>query len=185
MYARPGENVQIKLIHIEDEKMISKGDVICGRDSPIPVTMLFEAELNIFELLDYKPIISKGYTCIMHCHTFTDDCVIKDILQATEFDVQAQSLVTKINPKFIKSFAKCHVRIATKHPIALEKYETIASLGRLTLRDEGKTIAVGRVTKYKPHKVDSGIVVESATQVTGHAVPAMVVETKPDKNSTD
>jgi peptide chain release factor subunit 3 len=184
MYARPGENVQIKLIHIEDEKMIQKGDVICGRDNPIPVTMLFEAELDILELLDYKPIMSKGYTCIMHCHTFADDCVIKDILQAIEFDEKAQGLVTKMAPKFTKSFAKCHVRITTKYPIALEKYETIASLGRFTLRDEGKTIAIGRVTKYKPHKVDSGIVVAGVTQVTGQADTPKVTETKPDKNAT-
>ena len=32
MFARPGENVQIKLIHIDDEDMIKKGDVITGRE---------------------------------------------------------------------------------------------------------------------------------------------------------
>ena len=32
LFARPGENVQIKLIHIDDENMINKGDVITGRD---------------------------------------------------------------------------------------------------------------------------------------------------------
>ena len=79
-YARPGENVQIRLIHIDDENMINKGDVICSRENSIPVTMLFEAEIEIFELLEYKPIISKGYTCIMHCHTFADEATIKDIV---------------------------------------------------------------------------------------------------------
>lgn len=79
-FARPGENVQIKLIHIDNEEMINKGDVITSRDQQMPVTMLFEAEIELFELLDYKPIVSKGYTCMMHCHTFADDCVIKDIM---------------------------------------------------------------------------------------------------------
>jgi peptide chain release factor subunit 3 len=79
-FARPGENVQIKLIHIDNEEMINKGDVITSRDQQMPVTMLFEAEVELFELLDYKPIVSKGYTCMMHCHTFADDCVIKDIM---------------------------------------------------------------------------------------------------------
>ena len=32
----------------------------------MPVTDIFEAEIDILDLLDYKPIISKGYTCIMH-----------------------------------------------------------------------------------------------------------------------
>jgi hypothetical protein len=58
MFARPGENVQIKLIHIDDENMIHKGDVITGRDQLMPVTMLFEADIKVFELLDYKSIIS-------------------------------------------------------------------------------------------------------------------------------
>ena len=84
MYARPGENVQIKLIHIDSEEQINKGDVITGReqDKAIPVTTLFEAEVEFFELLEYKPIVSKGYACIMHCHTFADDCVIKDIISS-------------------------------------------------------------------------------------------------------
>ena len=129
------------------------------RDNSIPITMLFEAELDILELLDYKPIMYKGYTCIMHCHTFSDECVIKDLLEAIETDEKSGKTVTKELPKFTKSFAKCRVRISTRNPIAIEKYETIPALGRFTLRDEGKTIAVGRITKYKPHKTDSGVVV--------------------------
>jgi peptide chain release factor subunit 3 len=34
----------------------------------------------------------------------------------------------------------------------LEKAAEMPSLGRFTLRDEGKTIAVGKVMKYKPYK---------------------------------
>jgi len=40
-------------------------------------------------------------------------------------------------------------------PIPLEKYESIAHMGRFTLRDEGKTIALGKVLKYKPAKFTS------------------------------
>lgn len=35
-------------------------------------------------------------------------------------------------------------------PVPIEKFETIPQLGRFTLRDEGKTIAVGTVLRYKP-----------------------------------
>jgi len=38
-------------------------------------------------------------------------------------------------------------------PIPLEKHEFLEQMGRFTLRDEGKTIAVGKVLKYKPVKV--------------------------------
>jgi translation elongation factor EF-1alpha len=41
--------------------------------------------------------------------------------------------------------------------LAIEKFETIPQLGRFTLRDEGRTIAAGKILKYKPHKVESSI----------------------------
>ena len=153
LFARPGENVQIKLIHIDDENMINKGDVITGREQQIPVTMLFEADVELFELLDYKPIVSKGYTCMMHCHTFADECVIKDIISCQEKNHTSGNIETKDAPKFVKSFTNCRVRITTRNPIAIEKFETIPQLGRFTLRDEGKTIAAGKILKYKPHTV--------------------------------
>lgn len=53
-------------------------------------------------------------------------------------------------PKYAKSFNRIICRIQTRIPIPLEKHDTMAQLGRFTLRDEGKTIAVGKVLKYKP-----------------------------------
>ena len=41
-------------------------------------------------------------------------------------------------------------RVAPKNPLAMEKFDTISQMGRFTLRDEGQTIAVGRIQKYKP-----------------------------------
>jgi peptide chain release factor subunit 3 len=83
-YAKSGENVQLRLSNIEDENMINKGDVLCKRKTPMPISELFEAEIEILELINYKPILSKGYQCILHIHTFVDECVIKDIMVAWE-----------------------------------------------------------------------------------------------------
>jgi peptide chain release factor subunit 3 len=80
MFARPGENVSIKLIHIDDESMINKGDVITSRDSPMPVTTFFEADIKLFKLLDHKQIFTKGYTCVMHLHTIVVDCIVTDLI---------------------------------------------------------------------------------------------------------
>ena len=105
--------------------MINKGDIICGRENLCPVTMLFEAEIELYELLEHKPIISKGYTCIMHCHTFADEIVVKDIMSVTEKNLASGQLETKDAPKFVKAFSTCRVRITTKNPLAMEKFETI------------------------------------------------------------
>jgi len=48
-------------------------------------------------------------------------------------------------------------------------------LGRFTLRDEGRTIAVGRVTRYKPHKVEPTIVVAGSQK--------KALDDKPDKQA--
>jgi len=50
-FARPGENVQITLIGISDEGMVNKGDVISSFEKPTPVTTVFEAEMELLELL--------------------------------------------------------------------------------------------------------------------------------------
>jgi len=116
----------------------------------MPVTDVFEAELDILELLDYKPIISKGYTCIMHIHTFNDEIIIKDLVKLSYTDPSGKK-IDKVKPQFAKSQQKLICRITPKNPVALEKFDSIQQMGRFTLRDEGKTIAVGKVLKYKPY----------------------------------
>ena len=133
---------------------MQKGHVICFRDAIMPASEVFEAEIELLELLDFKPIFSRGYQCMLHMHTFADDCSIKDILVAYEKDPSTGQIVTKENPKFTRSFSTIRARVMTRVPIPLEKFEVVPELGKFTLRDEGKTIAVGKVLRYKPYKVD-------------------------------
>lgn len=151
-YAKPGENIKLRLLHIQDESMIQKGEVLCNRDAEIPVSDLIEVELELLELLSYKPILSKGYQFVIHIHTVADDAVIKDLLVAYEKNDRGE-ITEKIKPQFTTSFSRVICRIQTRIPIALEKHDTMPQMGRFTLRDEGKTIALGKVIKYKPVKV--------------------------------
>jgi len=148
-YAKPGENVKLRL-NIENEERVNKGDVICLRDqASVPVSELFEAEVEILQLIDYKPIMSKGYQCILHIHTVADEATIKEILVSYE-KTEKGDIIEKQKPQYAKSFNRIICRIQTRIPIPLEKNETMPQLGRFTLRDEGRTIAVGKVLKYKP-----------------------------------
>ena len=101
LYAAPGENVQIK-INVADDDLIQRGFVICHRENKMPVTEIFEAEMDVLELLDYKPILSKGYTCMMHCHTFNEEVVLKEILSCTELSDKGEK-TTKLKPQFARS----------------------------------------------------------------------------------
>ena len=96
--------------------MVQKGHVICFRDAIMPASEIFEAEIELLELLDFKPIFSRGYQCMLHMHTFADDCSIKDILVAYEKDPTGQ-IITKENPKFTRSFSTIRARVTTRVPI--------------------------------------------------------------------
>lgn len=132
--------------------MISSGNVLSIRDQPMPSSLIFEAEMELLELLEYKPILSKGYTCMMHIHTFSDEVTVKDLIWSIEKHHDTGEEIKKDKPKFTRSFTKVLCRISSNKPIPLEKASDMPSLGRFTLRDEGKTIAVGKVMKYKPYK---------------------------------
>ncbi len=162
-YAKCGENIQLRLLNIEDENKINKGDVLCKLNDSIPITDLFEAEVEILELLSYKPILSKGYQCILHIHTVADEATVKDILVAYEKNEKGD-VVEKQKPQFTKSFSRIICRIQTRVPIPIEKHDQIPQMGRFTLRDEGKTIAVGKILKYKPVKVVTTFASTSSTQ---------------------
>lgn len=151
-YALPGENVKIKLFGIDDEEVINRGDVLCPRDNLMPATELLECELQILELLEFKPVLSKGYQCIIHLHTIAEECTVKDIMMSWETNDKGE-VTEKKAPKFTRSGAKIICRITTRIPVAMEKYDVIPQLGRFTLRDQGKTIAIGKILKYKPAKV--------------------------------
>ena len=150
-YARPGDNVQLKISNLEEEQ-IFKGDVLCERDAPMQAAMILEAEIELLEL--NKPIFSKGSQCMMHIHTYADEVSIKDIKWAIEKDISTGEEVKREMPKFTRSGAKCLVRIACKVAIPIEKVSDCPSLGRFTLRDEAKTIAIGKVVRYIPFNKD-------------------------------
>ena len=124
-YATPGENVQIK-INVADDDLIQKGFVLCKREFRMPVTDIWEAEVDILDLLEYKPIISKGYTCYMHIHTFGDEVVIKDIVSSTETSDKGEVTI-KQKPQFARSQTKiiCRMHLKNMNPIALEKFDVL------------------------------------------------------------
>ncbi len=49
--------------------------------------------------------------------------------------------------KYIKTGGVCVCRIAVERPICIETFTDVPALGRFTLRDEGRTIAIGKVTR--------------------------------------
>ena len=53
----------------------------------------------------------------------------------------------KKNPRFVKSNSIVIARFSLSRPVCMETFDSMQQLGRFSLRDEGKTIAIGKVMK--------------------------------------
>eukprot|EP01018_Ginkgo_biloba_P016728 Gb_00640 [translate_table: standard] len=139
--AKPGENLRVKLSGVEEED-ISTGFVLCSLASPIPAVLEFDAQLQILELVDHKAIFTAGYKAILHIHSVVEECEILEILH--QIDPKTKKPMKK-KVLFVKSTAIVVCRIQVNAYICVEKFSDFPQLGRFTLRDEGKTVAMGKV----------------------------------------
>ncbi|KAI0650278.1 eukaryotic polypeptide chain release factor 3 [Trametes meyenii] len=154
-----GDNVRIRLRGVDDED-ISPGFVLTSPTSPIHAVRQFEAQLAI---LDHKNIICAGYTAVMHCHTLAEEITLASLLHY--FD-KATGRKSRKPPQFAKRGQKIVALIETVEPVCVERFVDYPQLGRFTLRDEGKTIAIGKVTRL----IESGSVDEAADGVANLSV---------------
>ncbi|CAL1701023.1 unnamed protein product [Somion occarium] len=141
-----GDNVRIRLRGVDDED-ISPGFVLTSPTKPIHAVRQFEAQLAI---LDHKNIICAGYSAVMHCHTLAEEVTLSALLHY--FD-KATGRKSKKPPQFAKRGQKVVALIETAAPVCVERFVDYPQLGRFTLRDEGKTVAIGKITKL----IDKGV----------------------------
>ena len=102
--------------------------------------------MHILELPDNKPILSSGYSCVMHYHTTIEECKL-DIIGEIDKKTKQEKQV-----KFLKNYSRARMVVTTNNLICGEKFENFPNLGRFALRDEGKTIAIGKILKISTKK---------------------------------
>jgi len=133
-----GDNIKIKLKGI-DENSILPGFVVCSQDSVCHVGKVFDAEILI---LDYNSIIAPGYSCMLHIHAAIEEVSVKVVVCTLD-----KRTNEKKPAKFVKQDEKCILRLESQEPFCLELFKDFPQMGRFTLRDEGRTIAIGKVVK--------------------------------------
>lgn len=143
--ARPGENVLIKLngARLED---IRKGFVICSKPACRAVDRLI-CQIAIADMPDNQKIMTAGFQCMFHAHTSEEECTVVKIFETTN----AKGLVNK-SARFAGVGMRAIAMLELSQTVSLEVYEEMPFLGRFTLRTEGKTVAIGKVTKLPPKK---------------------------------
>mmetsp|Transcript_70736 Transcript_70736/g.205078 ORF Transcript_70736/g.205078 Transcript_70736/m.205078 type:complete len:387 (+) Transcript_70736:1-1161(+) len=143
--ARPGENVLVKLngAGLED---VRKGYVICTEPTCRAVDKII-CQMAILDLPENAKIMTAGFQAILHAHCCEEECTISKIFETTN----AKGQVVK-GARFVGVNMRCVCMIELERTTPVERFEDMAFLGRFTLRTEGKTIAIGKITKLPPKK---------------------------------
>lgn len=135
-----GEQVKLRIKGVEEED-ISPGFVLTSPKNPIKNVTKFVAQLAIVEL---KSIMSAGFSCVMHVHTAIEEVQVTKLLHKLEKGTNRKS---KKPPAFAKKGMKIIAVLEAEAPVCVETYQDYPQLGRFTLRDQGATIAIGKIVK--------------------------------------
>lgn len=135
-----GEQVRLKLKGVEEDDL-SPGFVLSSPKNPVKTVSRFVAQIAIVEL---KSILSNGFTCVMHLHTAIEEVKIVELKHKLEKGTNRKS---KKPPAFAKKGMKVIAIMEVAEPVCAETFNDYPQLGRFTLRDQGTTIAIGKITK--------------------------------------
>ncbi|KAG5637778.1 translation termination factor GTPase eRF3 [Sphagnurus paluster] len=144
-----GDNVRVRLRGVDDED-INPGFVLTSPLKPIHAVRQFEAQLAI---LEHKSIICAGYSAVMHVHTLSEEVTLPALLHYYD---KATGRKSRKPPQYAKKGQKIVALIEATAPVCVERFVDYPQLGRFTLRDEGRTIAIGKITKL----IETGIAEE-------------------------
>ncbi|OWZ53318.1 translation elongation factor Tu [Cryptococcus neoformans 125.91] len=135
-----GDNIRMRISGVSDRD-ITPGFVLTSVQKPVKAVTAFKADISF---IDTKNIICPGYSCVLHVHTLAEEVSVTSFLHYYEKKTRRKS---KKPPQFAKAGMLVAAVIETSAPICIERFEDYKMLGRFTLRDEGKTVAIGKVTK--------------------------------------
>jgi len=135
-----GENVKIKLKGIEEED-VSPGFILCDPANPCKIGKIFDAQIAILEL---KSLISAGYKAVMHIHCAAEEVTLAKLICLIDKKTGEKS---RSPPRYVKQDQLAIVRLECSGTVCMETFKLFPQLGRFTLRDEGKTVAIGKVLK--------------------------------------
>lgn len=138
-----GDQVRIKLRGIEEDDILA-GFVLCSPKRLVHCVSAFEAQINILEL---KSILSAGFNCVLHVHASIEEISFAALLHKLEKKTNRKS---KKPPGFARQGMSIIARMEVlpgAPKVCVERFEDYPQLGRFTLRDQGQSIAIGKITK--------------------------------------
>jgi elongation factor 1-alpha len=139
--AEPGDNVGFNVRNL-DMKNIYRGCVVADAKAPCAVVAPNQMMVCQLIVIWHPTAVAIGYTPVVHSHTAQIAC--KFMVLDKKMDPKTGQ-VMEDNPQFLKKgdASICSLQPIKKFPI--EKFKDFPELGRVAVRDMGRTVAVGVV----------------------------------------
>ncbi|KAK4164532.1 hypothetical protein QBC43DRAFT_47947 [Cladorrhinum sp. PSN259] len=141
--AQCGDQVRLRLRGIEEEE-IMPGFVLCSPKRLVHNVSQFEAQIRI---LDLKSILTAGFNCVLHVHAAIEEVTFAALLHKLQKGTNRKSKVPPSHAKKGESIIARLQVIGGAGSVCVERFEDYPQMGRFTLRDQGQTIAIGKITK--------------------------------------
>ncbi|KAF4834768.1 Eukaryotic peptide chain release factor GTP-binding subunit [Colletotrichum siamense] len=141
--AQCGDQVRIRLRGIEEEDILP-GFVLCSPKRLVHNVATFEAQIRILEL---KSILTAGFNCVLHVHAAIEEVTFAALLHKLQKGTNRKSKLPPSHAKKGDSIIARMQVIGGAGSVCIEKFEDYPQMGRFTLRDQGQTIAIGKITK--------------------------------------
>lgn len=143
-YASVGENITLSISGATEEDL-RRGYVLCPQVDPCRGERKFKAQMQVIELLEDRPVLTAGFKCVMHIHTAIEEVEITKLYELRY--LAKMKAAPEKNPRFARSQSILTCLVTTSRSTPVDAFNGCAQLGRFTLRDEGITIAIGRITE--------------------------------------
>lgn len=137
---RCGEQVKLRIRGVEEEDVMT-GHILSSLNSPVSTAKIFEAQIAILEV---KNLLTAGYSCIIHIHSAVQEVTFLKLLYKLDKLTNRRS---KKPPAFAVRGMKIVALLEAASPLCLETFDNYRQLGRFILRNQGLTVAIGKVTK--------------------------------------
>lgn len=144
--ARPGENVLIKIGGGCGTEDILRGFVICT-DPPCRAVSKVICHLALMDMPENTQIFTAGFQAMFHTHTAEEECTVTKLFETTNRKGQVNK-----NARFANVGMRVVCMLELARTVPIETFDDMPFLGRFTLRTEGKTVAIGKITKLPPKK---------------------------------
>ncbi|TWU75977.1 translation termination factor GTPase eRF3 [Metarhizium rileyi] len=138
-----GDQVRMRLKGVEEEDILP-GFVLCSPKRLVHCVAEFEAQIRI---LDLKSILTSGFNCVLHVHSAIEEVTFAALLHKLQKGTNRKSKNPPTHAKRGDSIIARMQVIGGAGSVCVEKFEDYPQMGRFTLRDQGQTIAIGKITK--------------------------------------